>query len=94
MNMTEKAKEYILNAMKESNTDTLRFFGISGCCGMNLAVGLEPAQDGDQIEIVNDVKTAIMPEMVKELQGVTINIEEQNGEMGLVLEGYTPGCGC
>lgn len=94
MNMTEKAKEYILSALKESNVDTLRFYGIAGCCGMNLAVGLEAAKEGDQIEIVNDVKIAIMPEMAKELQGVTINIEEQNGEVGLVLDGYTPGCGC
>lgn len=94
MNMTEKAKEYILNALEESNVDTLRFYGIAGCCGMNLAVGLEPAKEGDQIEIVNDVKIATMPKMAKELQGVTINIEEQNGEVGLVLDGYTPGCGC
>ncbi|MGX9134908.1 Fe-S cluster assembly protein HesB [Rummeliibacillus sp. JY-2-4R] len=94
MNMTEKAKEYILNAMKESNADTLRFYGIAGCCGMNLAVGLVPAEEGDQIEMVNDVKIAIMPEIAQELKGITIDLEGQNGEMGLVLEGYAPSCGC
>lgn len=94
MKMTEKAKEYILNAMKENNADTLRFYGIAGCCGMNLAVGLVPAEEGDQIEMVSEVKIAIMPEMAQELQDVTINVEEQNGEIGLILEGYAPGCGC
>ncbi|MFG3613364.1 Fe-S cluster assembly protein HesB [Rummeliibacillus stabekisii] len=94
MNMTEQAKQYILNAMKESNVDTIRFYGIAGCCGMNLAVGIVPAEEGDKVEIVNDVKVAIMPEMVQELQGVTIGVEEQNGEFGLTLEGYTPNSSC
>ena len=94
MNMTENAKQYILSAMKENNADTLRFYGVAGCCGMNLAVGLVPAEEGDQIEKVNDVNIAIMPEMAEELQNVTINVEEQDGEMGLVLEGYAPSCGC
>jgi Fe-S cluster assembly iron-binding protein IscA len=94
MNMTENAKQYILSAMKENNADTLRFYGVAGCCGMNLAVGLVPAEEGDQIEMVNDVNIAIMPEMVQELQNVTINVEEQDGEIGLVLEGYAPSCGC
>ena len=92
MNMTENAKQYILSAMKENNADTLRFYGVAGCCGMNLAVGLVPAEEGDQIEMVNDVNIAIMPEMVQELQNVTINVEEQDGEIGLVLEGYAPSC--
>lgn len=94
MNMTEKAKQYILSAMKENNEDTLRFYGIEGCCGMNLAVWLMPAKEDDLIEIVNDVKIAIMPEMAQDLQNVTINVEEQDGEMGLVIEGYAPSCGC
>ena len=94
MNMAENAKQYILSAMKENNADTLRFYGVAGCCGMNLAVGLVPAEEGDQIEKVNDVNIAIMPEMAQELQNVTINVEEQDGEMGLVLEGYAPSCGC
>lgn len=94
MNMTENAKQYILSAMKENNADTLRFYGVAGCCGMNLAVGLVPAEEGDQIEKVNDVNIAIMPEMAQELQNVTINVEEQDGEMGLVLEGYATSCGC
>ncbi|WP_299510605.1 Fe-S cluster assembly protein HesB [uncultured Rummeliibacillus sp.] len=94
MKMTENAKQYILSAMKENNADTLRFYGVAGCCGMNLAVGLVPAEEGDQIEKVNDVNIAIMPEMAQELQNVTINVEEQDGEMGLVLEGYAPSCGC
>ena len=67
MNMTENAKQYILSAMKENNADTLRFYGVAGCCGMNLAVGLVPAEEGDQIEKVNDVNIAIMPEMAQEL---------------------------
>ena len=38
MKITDQAKEYIQQAMQENNVSTLRFFGIQGCCGVNLGV--------------------------------------------------------
>lgn len=88
MKITEQATTYIQEAMKENNLDTIRFFGVPGCCGMNLAVALQPAEENDAVEMINGVQVAIQPDMKDQLNEVTLNTEETNGEIGLVLEGY------
>ena len=94
MKITEQATTFIQEAMKENNADTIRFYGVSGCCGLNLAVALQPAEENDIIETINSVQVAIQPEMVEQLKDVTINAEENNGELGLVLEGYNQSSCC
>ncbi len=94
MKITEQAITFIQNAMKENNADTIRFYGVPGCCSLNLAVALQSAEENDIIEIINSVQVAIQPEMVEQLKDVTINAEENNGEMGLVLEGYNQSSCC
>ena len=88
MNMTEQAKEYLQEAMKNNNVSTLRFYGVPGCCGVNLGVALQEAEEKDEVEQVNGLQIAISPDVKEQLQNVTIDVEEENGEMGIVLEGY------
>ena len=88
MKITDQAKEYIQQAMQENNVSTLRFFGIPGCCGVNLGVSLQEAEENDLLEEVNGLQIAIQPEMNEQLNDVTLELEEDNGEMGLVLNGY------
>lgn len=88
MKITNQAKEYIQQAMQENNESTLRFFGIPGCCGVNLGVSLQEAEENDVIEQVNGVQVAIHPDVKDQLAEVTLEVEEDNGEMGLVLNGY------
>lgn len=88
MKITDQAKEYIQQAMQENNKSTLRFFGIPGCCGVNLGVSLQEAEENDVIEQINGVHVAIHPDVKDQLDGVTLEVEDDNGEIGLVLNGY------
>ena len=94
MKITDQAKEHIQQAMQENNLSTLRFYGIAGCCGLNLGVALQEAEENDLLEEVNGVNIAIQPEMKEQLKDVTLDVEEDNGEMGLVLNGYNHSSCC
>jgi Fe-S cluster assembly iron-binding protein IscA len=59
MNITEQATEYIQQAMQENHVSTLRFFGIPGCCGVNLGVSLQEAEENDLLEEVNGLNIAL-----------------------------------
>jgi iron-sulfur cluster assembly protein len=94
MNITEEAKKYLQQAMQENQVSTLRFFGIPGCCGVNLGVSLQEAEENDVLEQVNGLQMAIQADMKERLSHVTIDVEEENGEMGLVLNGYNDSSCC
>ena len=83
MKITDQAKEYIQQAMQENHISTLRFYGIPGCCGVNLDVSLQEPEENDVIESINGVKIAIHPDVKEQLEGVILEIEEDNGEEGL-----------
>lgn len=94
MNISEKAKNYLLQAMKENNASTLRFYGIAGCCGVNLGAGLQAAEENDSVEQVNGIQVAIHPDVKNLLADVTVDVEVENGEMGIVLHGYNNNSCC
>ena len=85
MIITEQAKEYIKQAMQDKQVSTLRFFGIQGCCGVNLGVALQDPEENDVLEQVNGLNIAIQVDLNEQLSNVTIDVEEENGEMGIVL---------
>ncbi len=88
MNISDQAENYILQAMKENHVSTLRFYGVAGCCGVNLGVTLQAAEENDFVEQINGVQVAIHPDVKNQLEGVTVDVEEENGEIGIVLKGY------
>ena len=88
MKITDQAKEYIQQAMQENNISTLRFYGIAGCCGVNLGVALQEPEENDLVEEVNGLNIAIQPDVKDQLTNVTLAVEEENGEKGLVMNGY------
>lgn len=88
MEFSLDGKNYLTQVMEVSEAKTLRFYGISGCCGVNLGVGLDEAQKTDEILTIDGLIVAIDPQVKDQLTGVTIHAEEENGEMGLVLLGY------
>ena len=88
MKITDQAKEYIQQAMQENNISTLRFYGIAGCCGVNLGVALQEPEENDLLEEVNGLNIAIQPNVKDQLTNVTLEVEEENGEKGLVMHGY------
>lgn len=90
MEISTEGKNYLKQVIEDSEVKTLRFYGIPGCCSVNLGVGLEEAQLNDEVVIIDGIKVAIDPTVKAQLEGVTIHAEEENGEMGLLLVGYTP----
>ncbi|HWI46873.1 MAG TPA: Fe-S cluster assembly protein HesB [Rummeliibacillus sp.] len=90
MEISTEGKKYLTQVIEDSEVKTLRFYGIPGCCSVNLGVGLEEAQLNDEVVIIDGIKVAIDPIVKALLEGVTIHAEEENGEMGLLLVGYTP----
>ena len=90
MNITVEGKRYIEQIVANSKYKTLRFYGVSACCGTSLGVGLFAAQEGDEQFDIEGITIAIEPQVKPLLEGVSIHSKEQYGELSLVLEGYTP----
>lgn len=90
MKISSEGKNYLEQVLAESQVKTLRFYGTPGCCGMNLSLALDPAQENDTIQTIDGIDLAIDPLIAPQLTDVTLHAEEENGEMGLVLLGYTP----
>ena len=87
MNISPEGKNYLTQVLAESEIKSLRFFGVQGCCGMNLSVALDPAQETDKVETIDGITVAVDPAIEGQLTDVTIHAEEENGELGLVLIG-------
>ncbi|MEK4229690.1 Fe-S cluster assembly protein HesB [Solibacillus sp. FSL H8-0538] len=90
MKISPEGKTYLTQVLAESEVKSLRFFGIQGCCGMNLSVALDPAQETDKVKIIEGIAVAVDPTIEAQLTDVTIHAEEENGNIGLVLLGYAP----
>lgn len=88
MKITETAKTYIEMVMKENNVDTLRLFVEGeGCCGPSWSLALEPAQDTDVVENINGINVAMEPSLVETLKTIQLDMQEEGGEQGLVING-------
>ncbi|MGG0655408.1 Fe-S cluster assembly protein HesB [Rummeliibacillus pycnus] len=90
MDISTEGKNYLKQVIENLEVKTLRFYGIPGCCNVNLGVGLDEAQLNDEVITIDGITVAIDPIISSQLEGVTIHAEEENGEMGLLLVGYTP----
>lgn len=92
MKISAEGKKYLDQVLAESEVKTIRFFGVQGCCGMNLSVALDPEQENDTIQTIEGIKVAIEPSITSQLTDVTIHAEEEHGEIGLVLLGHKATC--
>ncbi|MFE4706966.1 Fe-S cluster assembly protein HesB [Peribacillus simplex] len=90
MDVSVEGKNYLTQVIEDSEVKTLRFYGSAGCCGVNLGVGLDEAQATDEVTFIEGIQVAVDPQVKAQLEGVTIHAEEENGEIGLVLLGFTP----
>lgn len=89
MNITDGAKEVLQQSMEEKNADSIRFYSAGqGCCGPQLGISLDKAENGDKIKVVNDINVAI-DESVKEMTE-DVSLDFQNGR--LVLVGLPESC--
>lgn len=90
MKMSPEGKQFIEQLLAQAEGATLRFYGVAGCCGMNLGAEIAQAKEEDTVQKVEGIEIAVDPQIAEQLTGVTIHAEEENGELGLVLLGYSP----
>ncbi|PEA52922.1 adhesin [Bacillus pseudomycoides] len=93
MNITDKAKGFIENAMKENGVSTLRFtFEGVGCCGPNYDISLEKAQENDVKQIVNGIEVAMDSKVAEIVNNLTLDYVEDQQGAGLVISGGANCC--
>lgn len=86
MNITESAKLYIENMMKEKGIANLRFtFEGSGCCGPNYGITLSESQEGDVQEIVNEITVSIDERVVDIVEDITVDFKGTGEDGGLIV---------
>lgn len=88
MKMSPEGKQFIQQALAQADGATLRFYGVAGCCGMNLGAEIAKAKEEDTVQMIEGIEIAVDPQIAEQLTDVTIHAEEENGELGLVLLGY------
>lgn len=88
MKISPEGKQFVEQVLAQAEGATLRFYGVAGCCGLNLGAEITQAQAEDTIETVEGMNIAIDPQIASQLTDVTIHAEEENGQLGLVLLGY------
>ena len=88
MKMSPEGKQFIEQVLAQAEGATLRFYGVAGCCGMNLGAEIAQSKEEDTLQTVEGIEIAVDPQIAEQLTDVTIHAEEENGELGLVLLGY------
>ncbi|MGG6312344.1 adhesin [Paenibacillus macerans] len=92
MVITDGAKSYIEEMMKEAGVSTLRFVLASGCCGPSFQLTLENAQETDIVKSINDIEVAIDPQVEELVSQVTLDLEQDEEGAGLVISGGSNCC--
>lgn len=88
MKMSPEGKQFVEQVLAQAEGATLRFYGVAGCCGMNLSAEIAMANDEDTVQMIEGIEIAVDPQIKEQLTNVTIHAEEENGQLGLVLLGY------
>ncbi|UPM56149.1 adhesin [Gottfriedia acidiceleris] len=93
MIITDKAKMFIENVMKQNNVDTLRFASNGeGCCGPSWGVELAPAESADVVQTINGLNVAIAPSIIEIVSDVTLDLQGEGEDAGLVIQGGSSCC--
>ncbi|MDC2863170.1 HesB/IscA family protein [Bacillus sp. BP-3] len=93
MIITDGAKAYIEEIMKEHGVSTLRFsFEGAGCCGPSWGMSLAMAEEDDIVQTVNGLEVAIDKKVLETVNKFTLDFEGAGEEAGLVFHGGESCC--
>ncbi|KOP68505.1 adhesin [Bacillus sp. FJAT-18019] len=93
MIITDGAKAYIEEMMKEAGTTTLRFFNAeAGCCGPSYQLTLDKAQENDIVERINHIEVALDPTIADIVRNVTLDIDQDEEGTTLIVSGGSSSC--
>ncbi|MCW3794448.1 adhesin [Paenibacillus sp. LS1] len=88
MIITDGAKTYIEEMMKQAGVNTLRFaVAGGGCCGPTFQLGLAESQESDVVQEINAIRVAIDPELTASIESITLDVEQYPDGPGLVVSG-------
>lgn len=93
MIITDGAKAYIEEMMKEAGTTTLRFFNAgAGCCGPSYQLTLDKAQEHDIVERINHIEVALDPTIADIVRNITLDIDQDEEGTALIISGGSSNC--
>ncbi|MEI4803949.1 HesB/IscA family protein [Bacillus sp. NPDC077411] len=93
MIITDGAKTYIEEVMKEHGVFTLRFsFEGAGCCGPSWGMSLAAVQEDDVVQTINGLEIAIDKKVLDTVDKLTLDFEGKGEEAGLVFHGGESCC--
>lgn len=92
MVITDGAKSYIEEMMKDAGVSTLRFVLANGCCDPSFQVALEQAQEADIVSHVNEIEVAIDPQVEELVSQITVDLEQDEEGAALVISGGSSCC--
>ncbi|MNJ62574.1 Iron-sulfur cluster insertion protein ErpA [compost metagenome] len=93
MIITDGARVYIEEMMKEAGTTTLRCFNAgAGCCGPSYQLALENAQENDIVKLINHIEVALDPSITDLVRDITLDIEQDEEGSALIISGGSSNC--
>lgn len=93
MNITDQARTFIEEMMKEAGVFTLRFgYSGAGCCGPSYQLALEKSQADDTIIMVNEVEVAVDSRVADQVSVLTLDFVQDEQGAGLTLSGGSNCC--
>ena len=93
MIITDEAKTFIENMMKEAGVSTLRFgYSGAGCCGPSYQLSLEKPQPDDTVTLVNEVEVAVDSRVADQISGLTLDLVQDEQGAGLTISGGSDCC--
>lgn len=93
MTITDEAKQFIENMMKEAGVYTLRFaYSGAGCCGPSYQLSLEKPQENDAVSVVNHIQIAADSRVADQISGLVLDFVEDEQGAGLTMSGGSNCC--
>ena len=87
MIITDGARAYIEEMMKEAGTTTLRFLMQELGRGPSYQLTLDKAQENDIVERINHIEVALDPTIADIVRNVTLDIDQDEEGPALIVSG-------
>lgn len=88
LKLTSAAKQFIQNATIDDSSLVLRFYGVSSTDGMIIGADIDTLVDTDHIIEIEGLQIGISPEVLPNLELVTVHVDTHQHRQGIILFNY------
>ncbi|MGM0876826.1 MAG: adhesin [Bacillota bacterium] len=93
MNITDDAKSMLEGIFKERGVECIRLYSMgAGCCGPQWGLSLDSPEETDIVETINGIQVSFDPQVLKSVEGLTLDKEETAEGAGFVILGASDCC--